>query len=248
MRTTPRAIALLVGLAFSLTACSGGTHSSLPTMLPNSTDGATTSSLVRGATPTTPLSAVPQLAGALAYSDAGRRNASALVRVSLTLRYNRQDDLDRFVAGVGDPHSALFHHYLSPAQFAERFGPTQAQEERVVRELQRAGFTIVQRFSNRTIVDAQAPSSVVERYFSTQIHTVHQGKYGSRYTNVMAAKVPSAIAPLVRDVSVNNLVVARPVQEDSVVRTAPQFQTDAQGRQILPLTLQPMASGPIQNG
>ena len=250
MRKSSRAIALVLGLTFSLTACSGGTHSSLPTMQPPNGDEATTSSLTRGATPNTPLVSVPNLSGPLAYSDAGRRNANALVRVALTLRYNRQDDLDRFVAGVSAPHAALFRHYLSAQQFNDRYGPTQQQEERVVRALERAGFTIVQRFPNRTVVDAQAPSSVVERFFATEIHTVHQGKYGVRYTNVRAATVPTEIAPLVRDVSLNDLVVARPVQEtDGSVRTAPQFPTDAQGRTVLPLDAQlPPPSGSIQNG
>ena len=107
-----------------------------------------------------------------------------------------------------------------------------------MRALERAGFTIEQRFANRTIVDATARTSIVERFFSTEIHTVHQGKYGERYTNVTPAKLPSDIAPLVRDVSLNNLIVVRTVAEQNGVenqRTPPQFQRDAKGRSIIPL-------------
>src|SRR5581483_4789340 len=81
-------------------------------------------------------------------------------------------------------------------------------------------------------------TSAVERFFSTEIHTVHQGKYGERYTNVVPATLPSDIAPLVRDVSLNNLVVVRTVAEQSGVeteRTLPQFQRDANGRTVIPL-------------
>ena len=69
-----------------------------------------------------------------------------------------------------------------------------AQEQRVVRALERAGFKIKKRYANRTIVDAKAKSALVEHFFSTEIHTVHQGKYGERYTNVRPAILPSEIA------------------------------------------------------
>lgn len=118
-----------------------------------------------------------------------------------------------------------------------------------MRELKRAGFSILQRFPNRTIIDAIGTTSVVERYFSTEIHTVHQGKHGERYTNVKDAVVPQAIAKMVRDVSLNNLVVVRTVVDQSE-RTAPQFQQDSKGRKIIPLNgISPDdSSGNLVNG
>ncbi|HEY1882463.1 MAG TPA: protease pro-enzyme activation domain-containing protein [Candidatus Cybelea sp.] len=197
--------------------------------------------------------AVPKLTGALSYTDAGRRAANAPARVSVTLRYNHQGELDRLVAGISDPHSGSHRHFLTAKEFNEHFAPTPEQERRVVRELERAGFKIEKRYPNRTIVDATARTTAVEQFFSTQIHAVHQGKYGDRYTNVTPATVPKAIAPLVRDVSVNNLVVVRTVADQSGVetqRTAPVFQTDTQGRTIVPLGgIQPNdSSGQLVNG
>jgi subtilase family serine protease len=208
---------------------------------------------VRNASPDKPLIAVPKLTGALSYTDAGRRAANAPARVSVTLRYNHQGELDRLVAGISDPHSGSHRHFLTAKEFNEHFAPTPEQERRVVRELERAGFKIEKRYPNRTIVDATARTTAVEQFFSTQIHAVHQGKYGDRYTNVTPATVPKAIAPLVRDVSVNNLVVVRTVADQSGVetqRTAPVFQTDTQGRTIVPLGgIQPNdSSGQLVNG
>ncbi len=174
-----------------------------------------------------------------------------MVRVSLTLRYNNQSELDAFVANAAAPGVGR-HRFLTATQFAERYAPTAAQEERVARALERAGFTIVQRFPNRTIVDATARTAVAERFFSTEIHTVRQGKYGERYTNVAPATLPSDIAPLVRDVSLNNLVVVRTVAEQSGVetqRTLPQFKRDANGRTVIPLGIRPDdSSGNLVNG
>ena len=182
MRHSSRVTASLLGLTLSLTAC-GGQNSSLPSML-SSSGGPTAESSVRSASPDKPLIAVPKLYGALSYTDAGRRAADAPVRVSVTLRYNHQGELDRFVANISDPRSGSRRHFLTAKEFNEHFAPSPEQERRVVRELERAGFKIEKRYPNRTIVDATARTATVERFFSTEIHAVSQGKYGDRYTNV----------------------------------------------------------------
>jgi subtilase family serine protease len=213
-------------LALSLAAC-GGHPSSLPTTLTG--NGSTTGSDARSTASVTPLVAVPKTFGALAFTDSGRRSASAPVSISLTLRYNNQAGLDQFVADVSDPHSASYRHFLTNAQFNNLYAPTVQQEESVVRALQSAGFTVTQRFSNRTIVDASAPSATVERFFSTEMHTVQQGKYGARFANLKPATVPSAIASYVSAASLSNLVIARTKAEQASTPSA----ADA-GRVLVP--------------
>jgi hypothetical protein len=193
----------------------------------------------------TPLISVPQMRGPLAFTDAGRRPGGSPVSVSLTLRYNHQAELDQLVADQSTPGSASYHHFLTPDEFNARYAPTQEQESAVVDALQRAGFTITQRFSNRTIVDATAPSTTVERFFSTEMHTVNQGKYGQRFANVRPGTVPASIAPIVASASLSNLVVVRTVVDqttdpyktivlhDKVVgRTPPSIQTAVTKRDI----------------
>ncbi len=236
MRPSTRHLAAILGLSLTLTACGGQPSSMLPMGAGGA--GGTTDSNVRTSTPGKPLVSIPKLSGDLSYTDVGRRARNQQVRVVITLRYNHQAELDKFVAAVNGPGSRGHRNFLTPKQFAERFGPTLEQEQRVVRTLERAGFKIEKRFENRTIIDATARTSVVESFFSTEIHTVHQGKYGERYTNITPATVPAAIAPLIRDISLNDLVVVRTVVDQDGVetqRTAPQLQHDAQGRIIIPL-------------
>ena len=64
------------------------------------------------------------------------------------------------------------------------------QEQAVVDALQKGGFAVTKRYSNRTVIDATAPSATVERFFATEMHTVNQGKYGQRFANLKAATVP----------------------------------------------------------
>jgi subtilase family serine protease len=204
MRSPLRAIASILGFSLALTAC-GGQNASLPGV--GGSNGIAPESSVRTASADKPLISIPRLSGELAYTDVGRRPANSPVRISLTLRYNHQAELDRFVAMISAPHS--HSRFLTSKEFDALYAPTPEQEQRVVRALQRAGFTIVQRFANRTIIDATGRSAVVERFFATEMHNVHQGKYGERYTNFAPATAPREIASLVRDVSLNNLIVVR---------------------------------------
>ena len=206
MRSLSRLVASALGLTLSLAAC-GGHTSSLPTTLTDAGKGS--DSAARSTASVTPLISVPRTFGALAYTDSGRRSATAPVSVSLTLRYNNQAQLDQFVANVSDPHSGSYRQFLTTAQFNNLYAPTVQQEASVVQALQSAGFTITQRFPNRTIVDATAPSATVERFFATEMHTVRQAKYGDRFANLKPAVVPSAIASYVSSASLSNLVVVR---------------------------------------
>ncbi|MDQ2872249.1 MAG: S53 family serine peptidase [Candidatus Eremiobacteraeota bacterium] len=207
MRSVFRVTASVLALGMALSACGG--HSSIPNIGPSGSSP--DASGARGAESLNPgyaaqfvPAAVPRMAGVFAYADRGRRAASAPVRVTVLLRYNHQDELDQFVAS----QAGAGHHYLSDAEFNATYAPTAQQEGAVVTSLQAAGFTVTHRYPNRTLVDAVAPASRVEQLFHTEMHTVAQGRFGQRYTNVAPATLPAAIAPYVKDVTLNNLIVA----------------------------------------
>jgi hypothetical protein len=259
MRNLSRATALALGIAFTLTACGGQSASQLPAAISDSVNRqagpASPESAARATSTLAPLISIPRTVGPLAYVDSGRRAPNASVGISLTLQYNHQAELDRFVATVSNPHAGPHRNFLSPAEFNATYAPTVQQEESVVRALQSAGFTITNRFSNRTIVDATAPSATVERFFSTEMHTVQQGKYGERYANLKTAVVPATISALVRDASLNNLVVARTkAEQDGVAsgRTLPTPQYDSVGRERIALSKSAVApldsTGALVNG
>lgn len=106
----------------------------------------------------------------------------------------------------------MYHHYLTTEQFNSYYAPTAEQEAQVIAQLKAQGFTITQQYANRTIIDAVAPTSAVEKAFHTHIHTAAQGKFGTRFVNTEPAELPEAMSGLVKDVTLNNLVVAHPMQ------------------------------------
>jgi len=90
---------------------------------------------------------------------------------------------------------------------------TLAQDEQAVTAaLVSAGFSIVKTYANHLVIDAQAPASVVSSYFQTEMHDFAQPKHGMRYANVYPAVLPATIAPYVRGVILDNIVIAIPLK------------------------------------
>jgi subtilase family serine protease len=146
--------------------------------------------------------------------DLGRAPASYPVSIVVTLPYRNDRQLEELIQAQGDPQSPYYHHFLTPAEFASRYGPTASDELSVMQRLERAGFRITQRYANRTVVDATAPAAVAERYFRTQIHLVSESGAGIRYLNARPASVPPEL--LARTFSVtglNNITEPHPSDE-----------------------------------
>jgi kumamolisin len=139
--------------------------------------------------------------------DLGRAPASTPIRVAVTLAYRNEAQLEGLVQLQGTPTSPLFHHFITPAQFANYFAPSPADYERVVASLQSAGFHVAPGLPNRTVIDAVANAPIAERYFGTEFHRVTQRNVGVRYANLTPAKIPASIAGAVSTVlGLDNLV------------------------------------------
>jgi hypothetical protein len=81
-----------------------------------------------------------------------------------------------------------------------------SNESKAVAALTAAGFIIVKQFSNHLVVDAEAPTSVVEAFFSTSIHTVSQPRYANEYAPVTETTIPAVLAPYVAGAVLDNVV------------------------------------------
>src|SRR5579863_5389709 len=99
-------------------------------------------------------SLTPQPGGSM--QDLGRATNATRVDLAVVLNYRNEDQLDKLIEAQGTPRSGSFHHFLQPAQFARRFGPTEADYAATIATLRDAGFTVTHTFKNRTTIDASA--------------------------------------------------------------------------------------------
>jgi len=90
---------------------------------------------------------------------------SRQLELSIGLPLRNQPELAALVEQIADPASPNYRHYLTAAQFTERFGPAAADYERLAAFFVARGFEITSTHTNRMILDVRGPAAAVERTF-----------------------------------------------------------------------------------
>lgn len=123
-------------------------------------------------------------------------------RVALILGRSaaQQQALTQFLADVQNPSSPEFHHWLNPAQYGERFGPSDADVQTVESWLQSHGFAIDKVAQARNFLQFSGTIEQIEDAFHTSIHTFSIGG-ATHYANVADPQIPAALAPVVAGIT-----------------------------------------------
>jgi subtilase family serine protease len=124
--------------------------------------------------------------------------AAKLTSMTLFVRRSgeQQSDLDALIKQQLDLASPLFHRWLTPEQFAERFGARQEALDRLVAWLQSSGFTDLQVSRGRDYIVFNGTAGRVEAAMQTQIHR-YDVNGESHFANREAPSVPEDLGPLV---------------------------------------------------
>src|SRR5271157_6051087 len=108
----------------------------------------------------------------------------------------QQAELESFLEAVQDPASPDYQNWLTPDQFAARFGPSQSDYGQVVEWLQSQGFTIHTLAPSRNWIAFAGTAGTVQQAFRTQIHRF-QVDGESHFANTSEPSVPEALAGLI---------------------------------------------------
>ncbi len=98
-----------------------------------------------------------------------RASGTEPLRVAIELPLRHQVELEDLLRDLYDPRSPLFRHFLSVEQFTDRFGPTQADYEEVVRFVARQGLTVSRVTPNRLVLDVAGPTERFEGAFHIEM-------------------------------------------------------------------------------
>ena len=136
---------------------------------------------------------------ARAGHDEGSVSGSAVMR-HITLFFNRtadqQTDLDRLLKEQQDPSSVSYHKWLTPPEYAARFGLTESDLQRVTEWLENHGFKIVERASSRSYVVFSGTAAQVQAIFGTPIHSYNlDGE--THFANATEPLLPTSLANVV---------------------------------------------------
>jgi subtilase family serine protease len=107
-------------------------------------------------------------AAARAHPD-GAVSARSQVSFDLVLKLRDAAGAKAFATAVSTPGSASFHHYMSDAQWMNRFGPTQAAVSKAEAWLRGQGFSVGSVAKDRLFVSAQGSARAVEHAFGAQL-------------------------------------------------------------------------------
>jgi len=95
----------------------------------------------------------------------GRVPASQEMQLDVVLPVRDEAGLKTLLRDVYDPTSFAYHRFLTPAEFTERFGPTQADYDKVVQYLKANGLEVVGGSRDGMEVQVKGPVSSVEKAF-----------------------------------------------------------------------------------
>src|SRR5581483_10329294 len=130
---------------------------------------------------------------ALLAALAGAAGAAALpagtrLHVTVTLRPRDPAALAAYARAVSTPGSASYLHYLTPAQFGRRFGPTPAQIARLRRSLRAHGLKPGPTAASGLSIPLRATAGRIEHGLSVSLHT---RRLPGRRTAITASAAPS---------------------------------------------------------
>ncbi|HEX5547335.1 MAG TPA: protease pro-enzyme activation domain-containing protein [Ktedonobacterales bacterium] len=126
-------------------------------------------------------------------------NAQALdLSISLSLR--NQSGLTQLIAAQNNPHSGLYHQYLSTREFQARFSPTQATVNQVTSWLRSQGLVVHSVAANHLLIDASGSVATVEATFQTTLAS-YQVNGRTVYAPTTEPSVPDALSGVIVNVA-----------------------------------------------
>jgi subtilase family serine protease len=112
---------------------------------------------------------------------------------------SQQQDLDQLLADQQNPSSPNYHKWLTPEDFANRFGAS-PHDLAVLRQwLESQGVTVKAEARSRTFLRFDATAAQVHSAFGAEIHRYSVNGV-SHYAPVSEPSVPAALAPLVQSI------------------------------------------------
>ena len=90
-------------------------------------------------------------------------DASRQLQLAIALPMRNQAELEQLFREIYDPSGRNYHHFLSVAQFTQRFGPTQSDYDKALQFFSKNGLSISGVAANRYLIEGSASVGTLER-------------------------------------------------------------------------------------
>ena len=137
--------------------------------------------------------------------------ASEQISLAISLPLRNQSILQQRLQDLYNPKSANFHHYLTPTQFAQAYGPTQADYNKVIAWVRSQRLIVTGTHPEHTLLDVTGPAGRVASAFGVQLYDYVSPSGRTFHAPLSEPSLPASVAGVVHGiVGLNNAAVAFP--------------------------------------
>ncbi len=137
---------------------------------------------------------------AVSSAEVSQAPAAKTVDARVYLSSRNAAALDAAVAAVSTPGSAGYRHYITPAQFREKYGPTPQAATKVSEWLRSAGLKVSALKQNGRYFEVTGSVKSAQKAFGTQLSLFRRGG-GTYQAPAGPVTVPSTVGPYVLSVT-----------------------------------------------
>src|SRR5208282_522263 len=141
--------------------------------------------------------------------------AGTVLRLQIWFKPRNQASLNELLAAQQDPKSPEYHQWLSPQEYARRFGPADGDFNKVSQWLTAEGFQVTGGAASAGDIKFSGSVLTIGRVFNTRI--VKFAADGSKFGNTNDPEIPAEFADLISNISgLNNLMRIVPLHRAPV--------------------------------
>jgi hypothetical protein len=154
---------------------------------------------------------IPLAVTRLHLQPIGGLAASQHLKLAISLPLRNPEALTNLLQQIYDPASPNYHHYLTPAEFTEQFGPTAQDYQAVIAFANANGLTVTGTHPNRVLLDVEGTAAVVQKAFHITMR-VYQHPVENRtfYAPDVEPSLDLSV-PVSGIIGLNNYVLPRPL-------------------------------------
>ncbi len=131
----------------------------------------------------------------------GPADPNTAIQVLVGYRLRNEQMLKNYVDLMSRPHSVTAHRYLTPAQIARAFAPSQANQSAVIAYLEQAGFSLTQTYQHQLAVGFKGTIGQAASALHISINNYRTSSGRIFYAPASNPSVPARIAPFIQSIA-----------------------------------------------
>ncbi len=129
------------------------------------------------------------------------------LQLAIGLPWRNQPELTKLIQQIYNPASLSFHHYLTPAEFTERFGPTEHDYQILKDTAKSHRLETVSGFANRAVLDVEGSVADIEKMFHVHLSLYQHPTERRQFFAPDVEPTVDAGLPICSVVGLNNFIL-----------------------------------------